>query len=59
MCDVDAYEAESQTMPELRASYVVVRTNRGCRRGNGGGQHRASVPGYQVPKDLIEKNTDY
>ena len=50
MCDVDAYEAESQTMPELRASYVVVRTIRGCRRGNGGGQHRASVPGYQVPK---------
>ena len=59
MCDVDAYEAESQTMPELRASYVLVRTIRelpeGLWRWAASGKC-ARVPSTEIVK---EKNTDY
>ena len=54
MCDVDAYEAESQTMPELRASYVVVRTISGAA---GGAKEVGSIG--QVCPGTKYRNTDY
>ena len=54
MCDVDAYEAESQTMPELRASYGLVRINW---HAAGGAKEVGSIG--QVCPGTKYRNTDY